>query len=251
MGIIGIFLGVENASDSGLKSLARGSSPEEIETALKLIKIHKLAGTFNLLMFHPRANLKEINENIIFMKKFDEFASDFGRAEIVAGSPLEMYVAKNNLLRGQWPQWDYRIMDDGVEKMFRLIMLTFYKPGSFYPQLSHQTIALAYHSQVLQRIHGGDIADRYQKKAHEIIKTINKYKIDNLLEIYRLTGKDDVFEEIDEVYQQMNQKFQLYLKVVNNLSQKMKKYQITNREFKDKGLEDYLQKSKLLKRFFY
>jgi anaerobic magnesium-protoporphyrin IX monomethyl ester cyclase len=68
LGTIGIFLGVENASDSGLRSLGRGNTINEVEQSLKLIKNHEMAVTFNLLMFHPRANLEEINQNIYFMK---------------------------------------------------------------------------------------------------------------------------------------------------------------------------------------
>ena len=105
--------------------------------------------TFNLLIFHPTANLDEINQNIYFMSKYLDKAFDFGRAEIVAGSPLEKLVTKKGLLRGNWPQWDYIIEDSAVEKMFRINSLTFYRENSTYPNISHQLIALSYRAQLL------------------------------------------------------------------------------------------------------
>lgn len=209
-----------------------------------------MAVTFNLLMFHPRANLEEINQNLIFMKEHYEFASDFGRAEIVAGSPLERYVKSQGLLRGEWPSWDYQIKDKNVEKMYRIIALTFYHSESLYPQLSHQSIALAYHAHVVKKLHGGEIADKYAAESLELIKEINKFKIDNFLEVYRLTAIMDNYKEVEELYNYLNLGFQEYLKKINSLSLNMRKYQLMDEEFRSRGLDDMIENSNFLKRFF-
>jgi radical SAM superfamily enzyme YgiQ (UPF0313 family) len=250
LGVVGIFLGVENASDRGLNNLGRGSNKEEVELALRFIKNYDMAVTFNLLMFHPRANLEEINQNLIFMKEHYEFASDFGRAEIVAGSPLERYVKSQGLLRGEWPSWDYQIKDKNVEKMYRIIALTFYHSESLYPQLSHQSIALAYHAHVVKKLHGGEIADKYAAESLELIKEINKFKIDNFLEVYRLTAIMDNYKEVEELYNYLNLGFQEYLKKINSLSLNMRKYQLMDEEFRSRGLDDMIENSNFLKMFF-
>ena len=120
LGTVGVFLGVENASNSGLKSLTRASNVDDINYSLKLLEKLNMSVTFNLLMFHPKATLKEINKNIYFMNKHKNLAFDFGRAEIVAGSPLERLVKHKGLLKGNWPHWDYQIQDEATEKMFRI-----------------------------------------------------------------------------------------------------------------------------------
>jgi anaerobic magnesium-protoporphyrin IX monomethyl ester cyclase len=84
LGVVGVFLGVENASATGLKALIRGSKVHHIASAFELLHKHGIIVTYNILMFHPEATLDEINENILFMKKHPGFPFDFGRAEVVA-----------------------------------------------------------------------------------------------------------------------------------------------------------------------
>jgi anaerobic magnesium-protoporphyrin IX monomethyl ester cyclase len=107
LGVVGVFLGVENASATGLRALIRGSKVEHIGRAFELLHKHGIIVTYNLLIFHPDATLDEINENILFMKKNPGYPFDFGRAEVVAGSPLERQVVREGLLQGSWPHWDY------------------------------------------------------------------------------------------------------------------------------------------------
>ena len=69
-------------------------------------------------------------QNILFMKNHPEYPFDFGRAEVVAGSPLERRVIKDGLIKGSWPNWDYRIKDPAVDQMFRINLATFRRPDS-------------------------------------------------------------------------------------------------------------------------
>ena len=197
LGTVGVFLGVENASNSGLKALARASTIDEINYSLKLLKNFNMGVTFNLLMFHPRATLDEINENIYFMDKNMEKAFDFGRAEIVAGSPLEKLVKRKGLLRGQWPQWDYRIQDDAAEKMFRINALTFYRENSTYPELSHKLIALSYRSELLQRFYPGTKSQKLKNESLSLIKNCNEFTLDCLLNIYSMVPETEIEKDIN------------------------------------------------------
>jgi len=92
LGCVGAFLGIENASESGLKVLIRRAKVKDIECAVEALTRHGIAVTYNLLIFHPHATMAEINTNIEFAKRHEELPFDFGRAEIVAGSPLERLV---------------------------------------------------------------------------------------------------------------------------------------------------------------
>ena len=166
LGVVGIFLGIENASESGLKSLIRGASIKDINNALDVLKNYKIAVTFNLLIFHPNATLDEINENIYFIKNHSNYPLDFGRAEIVAGSPLERQVINENILRNKWPNWDYKIKDESLEKLFNINKATFRKKGSNYQKLSHSLIALAYQSYTVNRLYPGPSADKLLKESN-------------------------------------------------------------------------------------
>ncbi|HHY00122.1 MAG TPA: radical SAM protein [Methanothermobacter sp.] len=250
LGTVGVFLGVENASNSGLKALARGSNMDDVYHSLKLLENYHMGVTFNLLMFHPRATLKEINENIYFMNQNLRMAFDFGRAEIVAGSPLERLVKRKGLLRGDWPHWDYRIQDDATEKMFRINALTFYQENSPYPELSHKLIALSYRSELNQRFYPGTKSHKLKKETMNLIQNCNKITLKCLVDIYRMVPETGIEEKIDRLAHEMKNFYGDRSKKADKLAEKMWRFQFVGKKFQKHGVEDYFQDSPTLGKIF-
>lgn len=250
MGCVGVFLGVENASDSGLKALARYSTLEEINNSLELLEEFDMAITFNLLMFHPRATLEEINQNIYFMNENMTKAFDFGRAEIVAGSPLEKLVIRKELLMGKWPQWDYRIEDDAVEKMFRINALTFYRENSPYTELSHKLIALSYRSQLLQRFYPGKKSHELKKETIRLIRSSNDFTLDSLLQVYEMVAESGIEDKINTLAEDIGLFYGEHSKKADELAERMWRFQLVEKKFIERGVDDYLQNSDTLGRIF-
>ncbi|MBI5680559.1 MAG: B12-binding domain-containing radical SAM protein [Methanobacterium sp.] len=245
IGTVGAFMGVENASESGLKSLARGSTIEDITNSMEILKKHEIAVTFNLLFFHPKASLCEINENIYFMKEHADHAFGFGRAEIVAGSPLDRLVRKKGLLRGEWPSYDYKIEDSSVEKMFRINALTFYKKNSPYPNISQEMIALYYRAEMIKRFYPGKKSQELSGNVNKLVIKFNEFVLENLLETYRLTGEMESDQELNNLYMNIEEICAHFTGEINDLSRKMGKFQMLQRKFKDIGISP-----KMVKRFF-
>lgn len=250
LGTVGIFLGVENASDSGLKALARSSSVEEINSSLELLGNFEMGVTFNLLMFHPRATLKEINENIYFMNKNKNLAFDFGRAEIVAGSPLESLVKRKELLKGNWPHWDYRIQDDAVEKLFRLNSLTFYRENSIYPELSHKLIALSYRSHLLQHFYPGKKSGHLKDETERLISNVNTFTLQSLLQIYSFVGESEIGENLNRLSHEMDVFYGNHMDRASEFGERMGRLQVVEKKFREQGVGDYFQNSQTLGRIF-
>lgn len=250
LGVVGVFLGVENASDSGLRALGRGSTMDDVHTSLEILEKYEVALTFNLLIFHPRATLDEINENIYFMNHNLDKAFDFGRAEIVAGSPLEKLVKRKGLLRGKWPQWDYGIEDPAVEKMFRINALTFYGENSSYPELSHQLIALSYRAQLLKRFYPGKKSQKLRKETRDLIRKSNEFTLENLLQIYGIMGNPEIEGEVNLFHKKMEGFYRDLIGEADRLSHRMLRFQVVERKFRDHGVEDYFQNSNTLGRIF-
>lgn len=250
MGTVGVFLGVENASESGLKALVRSSSVEEINSSLELLGNFDMGVTFNLLMFHPRATLKEINENIYFMNKYKNLAFDFGRAEIVAGSPLEKLIKRKGLLKGQWPHWDYRIEADAVEKLFRLNTFTFYRENSLYPELSHKLIALSYRSQLLQHFYPGKKSEDLKDETERLISQVNTFTLQSLLQIYSFVGESEIKENLNLLSHEMDVYYGNYNDKASELGERMGRFQVVEKKFQEQGVGDYFQNSKTLGRIF-
>ena len=111
LGVVGVFLGVENASESGLFSLIRGSEVTDIDRAFERLFQHGIIVTYNLLIFYPDATLDEINENILFMKNHPgipvRFRPGRGRGWLAPGTAGRQRRPD----QGNWPNWDYQLRD--------------------------------------------------------------------------------------------------------------------------------------------
>lgn len=175
IGTIGVFLGIENASEKGLNSLCRRTDVASNKNALRLLYENDIAATYNLLIFHPNATPDEIKDNVEFMTSFDKFPYDFGRAEICAGTPLERMLLHEKNIKGQWPNWDYTIKDEKVENMCRIYKETFRDSTTRYARMVHLNIALGYNSKLLKRIHPGSNAEMLAAEADDIVVDVNSF----------------------------------------------------------------------------
>lgn len=250
LGVVGVFLGIENASESGLKALIRRVTLEDIHRALSALTKLDIIVTYNLLIFHPTTTLDEINENIEFMRKHMYLPFDFGRAEVVAGSPLEKMLIANNRLLGSWPNWNYEIFDEAVERIFKINCLTFRKKDSLYPRLAESTIALAYHAYTLERLHNGPIADEIVKDVNKMITEINDFIIKGILKMYELAISRIEKSDIESLYEDISNGCQKYLELINEITLKMLRLQVTENIFDSFGIKDVVQKYGLFKFLF-
>jgi len=250
LGVVGVFLGVENASGTGLKALIRGSQVHHIGQAFDLLHRHGIIVTYNLLMFHPDATLDEINENILFMKNHPGYPFDFGRAEVVAGSPLERNVRKDGLLQGSWPNWDYRIKDPYVDRMFRINLATFRRQDSGYSRLAHSLIALAYGTYVVRRLYPGPAAEHVYGETGDLIRRSNAFILDHVLKMYALTAKQNTHEDIDQLAGSIREGCSGLATEAERLTRRMNRLQLVEKKFKKAGVAGALQQSSLLRGIF-
>ena len=157
LGVTGVFLGIENVSPSGARALGRGTAPETAVRALDLLEAVDIAPTFNLLIFHPQATMKEIDENLAFMEASSRIPWNFGRTEIVAAAPLEALVKKEGLMLGEWPAWSYRIPDSAVEDLYQRVRKVFFHPGGGFIKAAHTMVSVAYQMKILKKFYPGRV----------------------------------------------------------------------------------------------
>ena len=250
LGVVGVFLGVENASESGLIKLIRGSEVKDIDRAFTLLKKQKIIVTYNLLIFHPDATLDEINANILFIKNHPGYPFDFGRAEVVAGSPLERRVIKDGLIKGSWPNWDYRIRDPAVEQMFRINLATFRHKDSGYSKLAHTLIALAYRAHVVSRLYPGPVAAQLNQDTGDLLAKSNIFVLDHILRMYKLTAKLVTKKDLDELAGSMKKGCIELSAGAEELNKRMNRLQLVEKRFGYAGVSGALQDSSLLRKVF-
>lgn len=246
LGVVGVFLGVENASVSGLKALIRGSYLEDIKRAIKILKDKEISVTYNLLIFHPNATLEEIEKNLGFLQEYRDNAMDFGRAEIVAGSPLERLVKKQGLLKGDWPKWDYKIKDKRVDNMFLMNKESFRKKASVYSQVAHYLIALVYHAYVVKRLYPGASSNKLLISVNNLIIKYNEYIVKKINELYFLSKENKEFFDKEKFNQDLNENCLKVIEESKILTKKLLRLQLIEKKFEILGIKDSAQNHKLV-----
>lgn len=247
-GVVGVFLGIENACEAGLKKLIRGSKMKDIFRAVDLLEEFEIPFTYNLLIFHPNTTLDEINKNIRFATENIRHPFDFGRAEIVAASPLESQVKNKELLKGNWPNWDYEISNEGVERLFKVYTQTFGRTDSKSPVLAHRLISLIYQAGVIKRLYPGPLSDEFMHKARDLISNSNRFMLDELLDVYGVASETVTKEKVYTLSQELEEGCENFLKEVNHLSRKMERLQIMERNLNQFKISSSFQDSKFLRK---
>jgi anaerobic magnesium-protoporphyrin IX monomethyl ester cyclase len=250
LGVVGVFLGVENATDSGLFTLIRGSEAGDIDHAFAILQQHNIIVTYNLLIFHPDATLDEINDNILFMKNHPGYPFDFGRAEIVAGSPLERRVIRDGLIKGNWPNQDYQIRDPGVDQMFRINLATFRQKDSGYSKLAHNLIALAYRTYVVRRLYPGPVAKDLHDETTALITKSNTFVLDQILKMYALTARLVSKKDLDDLAGSIRTGCNDLVKEAEVLTGRLDRLQQAEKKFRKTGVPGEVQFSSLLRKIF-
>lgn len=250
LGVVGVFLGIENASESGLKALIRRVTLEDVCRATSALKKYEIAVTYNLLIFHPTATIEEINKNIGFVRDNIQFPFDFGRAEVVAGSPLERTLIDKKKLIGSWPHWNYVIDDESVEKMFKMNLNTFRGKNSRYSELMHLLIALSYQAYTLKRLHRGPVANELFLKTIELIKEINIFIIEKIEIMRDMSINSASDENVEKFYDELSMNCQKFLELAYNLRNKMKRLSVAENVFQNFAIKDLVQRYTLFRNVF-
>src|SRR5664280_1694723 len=112
LGVVRMFVGVENGSQRGLDHLGRRMTIEDIEQALGAFEAAGIYVCYNLLLFEPDGVLDDVRENIAFMRKHANIPVNFCRAEPYHGTPLYHRVRERGTLLGSYIGWDYSIHDN-------------------------------------------------------------------------------------------------------------------------------------------
>lgn len=125
MGLIRAYVGIETNSDEGIVSLNRRITPEDNRRALEVLRTLDIYASFNVLIFDPEATLDGVGRNLDFIDEFCDFPSNFCRAEVYAGTPLQRILEREGRLRGDYFAWDYELRDSRVEVLFRIATTAF------------------------------------------------------------------------------------------------------------------------------
>ncbi len=151
MGLVRVYVGIETNSDEGLVSLNRRISAEQNRRALEVLRALDVYASFNLLIFDPEATLAGVARNLDFMEEFADCPSNFCRAEVYAGTPLQRMLGQQRRLRGDYFGWSYELRDPRVEVLFRIALTAFAGRNFRQAGVAHLNMGLRFDGEVVRR----------------------------------------------------------------------------------------------------
>jgi len=189
--IFRVFLGVENASEQGLRNLNRKSSREEIENALRILNDFDVHVAYNLLMFEPDASMDDLFINLRFMERHIDNPFNFCRAEAYAATGLEKKLRDYGILEGNYFGFDYRIKDPHVEVFHKIANYAFFDRNFNDYGLHYFNMEVDFSFQLLRRFHPDFLTQGLRSDGRSFIKETN-------LDTYRCLSRIwDIVQVID------------------------------------------------------
>ncbi len=184
LGLFRVFLGVENASENGLRNLNRKNTVEQILNALEVLNKFDVHIAYNLLMFEPDTTLEEILINVRFMERHNENPFNFCRAEAYPGTGLECKLLREGRLLGDAFGYDYRLKDPRAEAFHQIANYAFFDRNFSDYGLHYFNMQVDFYFQLLRRFHPEMLGQGLRAAVRNFIKQTNLDTYERISEIY-------------------------------------------------------------------
>ena len=184
LGLFRVFLGVENASENGLRNLNRKNTVEQILNALDVLNSFDVHIAYNLLMFEPDTVMDEILVNLRFMERHNENPFNFCRAEAYPGTGLECKLLREGRLLGDAFGYDYRLKDPRSEAFHQIANYAFFDRNFSDFGLHYFNMQVDFYFQLLRRFHPEMLSQTMRAAVRNFIKETNLDTYERISEIY-------------------------------------------------------------------
>ena len=195
LGLFRVFLGVENASENGLRNLNRKNTVEQILNALEVLNNFDVHIAYNLLMFEPDTTLDEILINVRFMERHNENPFNFCRAEAYPGTGLECKLLREGRLLGDVFGYDYRLKDPRAEAFHQIANYAFFDRNFSDYGLHYFNMQVDFYFQLLRRFHPEMLGQKLRAAVRNFIKQTNLDTYEKISEIYDYVAACDPLDQ--------------------------------------------------------
>lgn len=180
LGLIRLYVGVENGSQAGLDHLGRDTTVAVCRQGLELLRDAGVYACFNVLLFEPDTTLADVEDNVAFLADTSDFPWNFCRTEVYPGSHLEERLSAAGRLRGGLEGMSYTIADHDAELLFRLTAVTM-SGRNFGPQsVANTASGVGYLAAVLQHFYPGRAARAFGRRAERLIRQLGQDTLGHL-----------------------------------------------------------------------
>lgn len=191
LGLFRVFLGVENASENGLRHLNRKCEFDQILSALRILNDFDTHIAFNLLMFEPDTIMDDILINLRFIERHIENPLNFCRAEAYAGTGLETTLRAEDRLLGDYFGFDYRLKDPRSEAFHQIANYAFFDRNFSDFGLHYFNMQVDFTFQLLRRFHPEVLTQTLRAAVRNFIKQTNLDTYECLCRIYDFVSTTD------------------------------------------------------------
>ena len=191
LGLFRVFLGVENASKSGLNNLNRQQTLDDILNSLQILNDFDVHVAYNLLMFEPNTILDDILTNLRFIERHIDNPFNFCRAEPHAGTYLEAKLRAEGRLLGDYFGLDYRLKDSRSETFHKIANYAFFDRNFSDFGLHYFNMQVDFYFQLLRRFHPNVLSQTMRGATRNFIKQTNLDTYECLCQIYDFVAAID------------------------------------------------------------
>jgi anaerobic magnesium-protoporphyrin IX monomethyl ester cyclase len=196
LGLFRVFLGVENAAESGLRNLNRKNTVEQILNALRILNDFDVHLAYNLLMFEPDTTMDDLLTNLRFMERHIENPFNFCRAEAYPGTGLEYKLRPEGRLLGDYFGFDYRLKDARCEAFHQIANYAFFDRNFSDFGLHYFNMQVDFYFQLLRRFHPEVLNQTLRAAVRVFIKQTNLDTYECLCRIYDFVSAADPTDQL-------------------------------------------------------
>jgi len=175
LGVVRLYVGVENVAEGGAAHLNRGVQHAAVESALEACEVAGIFACYNLLIFEPQASLDDVRKNVEFIRAHAAHPVNFCRAEPYYGTPMQLSLAQDEKLGGSYLGWNYRIEDHRTELLFRIAAAVFRERNFRCDGVANRYMGVGYAAKLLEHFHpnvGAEVT-RLLERAESLTRAIS------------------------------------------------------------------------------
>lgn len=196
LGLFRVFLGVENASENGLRNLNRRSTVDQALNALEILNDFDVHLAFNLLMFEPDTVMEDILVNLRFIERHLDNPFNFCRAEAHAGTGLESKLKGEDRLLGDYFGLDYRLKAPQCEAFHQVANYAFFDRNFSDYGLHYFNMQVDFTFQLLRRFYPDVLTQSLRGSVKSFIKETNLDTYKCLCRIYDFIESTDASNQL-------------------------------------------------------
>lgn len=196
LGLFRVFLGVENASENGLRNLNRRCTLDLILNALNILNDFDIHIAYNILMFEPDTVMSDILTNLRFIERHIDNPFNFCRAEAYAGTGLEEKLRAEGRLLGDYFGFDYRLKDTKSEAFHQIANYAFFDRNFGDSGLHYFNMQVDFYFQLLRRFNPQALTQMLRGNVRNFIKHTNLDTYIHLCKIYDFVEAADPNDQV-------------------------------------------------------